>query len=289
MKTKSFLLLVSILMNSSIIASEGDRVRNGGGLAEQNFIYSLQVLPRYIDICINDNDCLISDYDRDVLTQIKEIAKQTRIPEKKFIFLSEKDRPGFFHNENDPEVRLAITEDKPSSPIYVNLDLLYRRDLETGVLSIMKIPVIVGNLIHELGHQIKIYDHSYLDTLGSKVRRQLTKNRAVYKFPADLLALNITINNLTTPSLPLIYMTYNDKITRLEGHLYNNLKCDDDNFAIGAFIENGRWDRPSDSSAMFDAWVTLFCNGESEIKSEIKSMKLLLDVESGKLLKFSVL
>ena len=282
------LLLFLSLITLSSHASEGDRVRNGGGLAEQNFIYSLQVLPRYIDVCINDNDCLISKIDREVLIKIKEIAKRTRSAEKKFIFISGKDQPGFFHAENDPEVRLAITEDNPNSPIYVNLDLLYLRDEMNEKLHIMKIPVIVANLVHELGHQLKIYDHSYLDALGSKVRRQLTKNRTTYSFPAGLLPLNLTVNNLSTPSMPMMYFSYNNQITRLEGYLYKNLKCDDQNFAIGAYIENGRWDRPNNDAVLFDAWVTLFCHGEDDIKSEIKNLKMFIDIKSGKVIEFNI-
>lgn len=274
---KSFLavcfcfLMMTTQFAYSANKSGGDRVGNGGGLAEQNFIFTLQVLPDYIDRCLDSIDCRINIEDRIYLVLIRELAESIEDSKSEFIFLSGKEHPEIFHNENDPEVRLAKTGSTPDAPIYVNLDLLYLRN-GSGELKIMEVPTMVGNLIHELGHQVGNLDHSYLDSLGAKVRHYLISDRNAYIYPVRGEYLEIIVNNFEIPSFPVIYIRNDKKTLLLDLELERKITCER-GMPIGATLTNGHWVRGK-TERVFKAWLATHCQQEETIEIVDKDLEV---------------
>nr|BDT27910.1 hypothetical protein BHI3_13760 [Bacteriovorax sp. HI3] len=159
---KKLFFLFFLLTANHVFAKGGDEVRNGGGLAENYLTFALKNLGQSIDLCLAQSTCAKKEGERELLLKIKNSLPE-EISKKVLNFASEAEKPGFFIING--YVRLAVTGDYVGSPIYYNLDLLYRK----GEVF-MNYGQAIQTLIHELGHHHGNVDHDQLEILGAEVR-----------------------------------------------------------------------------------------------------------------------
>jgi hypothetical protein len=173
------LLFQFFIQNNMAFATGGDEVRNGGGLAEGYLIFALKNLDQSIDICLSQSECALKNNGREILKTIKNSLNQE--PKDILKFSSEKDKPGYF--VIDGFTRLAVTGSSIGSPIYYNLDLLYK----AGEVR-LNYGQAVQSLIHELGHHNGIFNHDQLELIGADVRSALegsTSDAAFFPYLAN--------------------------------------------------------------------------------------------------------
>lgn len=146
----------------------GEIIGNGGGIAEGTFEYAYQILASVLKDCIDSGYCVEDAKDLELLTEIRDIAKQNVQNSQYLIFLSGEDYMSLFEDKSSGEIRTAVTGLKPQSPIFINTNHLY--DEKTAVSS-WSVASAISLLVHEVGHHTGTSDHVYLDRLGQKVRR----------------------------------------------------------------------------------------------------------------------
>lgn len=278
--------LVEVLRQANVERSGGgDIIGNGGGLAEQNFIYALSQLSEFIDETITAG--IVKGEDITNLAKIGRHAKKAGTRAGELIFLSGKAVPGLFDSPYDQEVRLAKTALSPDAPILINLDLIYKRT--HGELEIMAMPVMVASLVHELGHQVGFEDHSYLDFLGSRVRRLLEREQnRVGRMLGHDGRIEMTSINLGPLSLPRLFMTFGDILLSFDGEMSNVLKCKQDKSIVrAARIENQHWQPAINLDkhwiAPFRAWVALTCqdvDGRVTFEERDLALDMIIDVRA---------
>ncbi len=157
--------------DSALAAFSGaDIVGNGSGYIEQNFSYIYQNLDRTISQCLSIPFCSGTKYDQEILREIRDIILENRDRKNRLVFLKGQDFENYFHSELDPSERVAKTGFSPEFPIFINLSLVEELNLG-GDLSL-----ILGILAHEVGHQVGISSHTYLDSIASRLRGVFYEN-----------------------------------------------------------------------------------------------------------------
>lgn len=145
----------------------GSIVGNGGGLAEQNFIYAYNNLAHFYDLCwAHENECLNSTEEKKVFHLIRESLSQEYKTTYQIQFLSGQKNPSFFFI--DGQIRTAVTGDHVGDPIFINLDLIYQTNSRGEVIA-TDIGTALAILTHEMGHHHQTKDHLFLDLLGAKI------------------------------------------------------------------------------------------------------------------------
>lgn len=145
------------------MASGPDIIGNGAGLAEQNLTYIYRHLDRYLVLGLNQPH-ILDQGQRKVTQKILNIVLKNRFQKNSLVFLNSKVFDDFFNDILDPEERVAKTGFSSDFPIFINLGQVYKSNLEGEVSSLL------GILIHELGHQVGVSDHQYLDELAADLR-----------------------------------------------------------------------------------------------------------------------
>lgn len=125
--------------------------------ADSNFIFSYNNLDKFIGLCLTDSECDLDASQKDLLQAIASAIPEERKNTTQLVFVSAKERPGFF--VLDGQIKVAKTYDDIGSSIYVNTDMIKGLEVVDAVAI----------LIHELGHHHKIKDETVLDLLGLKV------------------------------------------------------------------------------------------------------------------------
>lgn len=276
--------LIEVLRQANVERSGGgDIIGNGGGLAEQNFIYALSQLSDFIDETITAG--IVKGEDIANLKRISDHAKKAGNRAGELIFLSGKAVPGLFDSPSDQEVRLAKTALSPDAPILINLDLIYKRT--HGELEIMAMPVMAASLVHELGHQVGFEDHSYLDFLGGRVRRLLEREQnRVGRMLSQDGRIEMTSINLGSHSLPRLFMTFGNILMSFDGEMTNVLRCKRERTIVrSARIENQHWQPAVNLNnhwiAPFRAWVALTCqdvDGRVTFEERDLALDMIVDV-----------
>lgn len=282
--TCTSMMITDLIRNIQVERSGGgDIIGNGGGLAEQNFTYALTQLADFIQETLKAG--LVTGEAADHLKLISKAARLEAMKADKLIFLSGKNNPGFFDAENDPEVRLAKTGLTQNAPIFVNLDLLYRK---TGdVVEMLPIPVMVASLVHELGHNIGLLDHAYLDFLGARVRQMVEREyHRTHRQLTESTRIEMVSINLGAYSMPRLSLTVGDKLVSFEHELYPVLKCRNGSLPKAARLSNQHWERPVEFSknwvAPFRAWASLTClnsRGQAVLEERDLVFDLTIDLE----------
>jgi hypothetical protein len=281
-KTCTSMVLSDLIRNLQVERSGGgDIIGNGGGLAEQNFTYALTQLADFIQETLKAG--LVTGEDATQLKRIAKAAREEAMKADKLIFLSGKNNPGFFDADNDPEVRLAKTGLSQHLPIFVNLDLLYRK---TGdVVEMLPLPVMVASLVHELGHNVGLENHAYLDYLGARVRQMVEREyQRTARQLTEATRIEMVSINLGAYSLPRLSLTVGDKLVSFEKELYQILQCRNGSIPKAARLSNQHWQRPVEFSANwvapFRAWVALTCvNARGQAVLEDRDLVLDLTID----------
>lgn len=161
---EQIVVMFSILF--SVLGRGGDGV-GGAGIAEKHLVLAYLNLGSYIELCLAAEACRLETEERQWLVKIKRDLPKEGTADQLIVFKSESESPGFFMVEG--RLRIAKTGNYVGSPIFFNLDLLYKEDMRK-VSTPLSLADAVGLLVHELGHHQGIADHLKLDILGSKVQ-----------------------------------------------------------------------------------------------------------------------
>jgi hypothetical protein len=175
----------------------GSLVGNGAGIVEHNIIYVYNALPKTIDACLNlPTACMmLNEGDRAVLQSVRNLIIQNPSSTERILFKSEKESPGFFETGLGQAHRLAKTGNSPADPIYWNLDLLYTSDGSPA----LDLPTISAIWVHEIGHQLQIENHQYLDQIASFVRIFLKDNiQQIKYYPIPLSVTSVEYPTMTS-------------------------------------------------------------------------------------------
>lgn len=219
----------------------------GGGIAENNLLYALANLDSYIEICLNaQNACPLTDPERKLLTQIKSALPEERKNPNLIQFSAESLNPGFFHV--DGHVRIAKTGFSVGSPIYFNRDLLYPKleAVPVGAPSIPNpkrpydLPFAVSILVHELGHHQGEKDHTYLDSLGSKINSLMQTSAAELDGGPYFPSLIATVLNYEGGS-PELLLRDSEKLYSIGEDVTKALVCKADKKPLRYMLWNLHW------------------------------------------------
>lgn len=257
-------------------ARGGDIIGNGGGLGEMNFVYALTNLADFImDTVRNDG---IVGRDADQLIRIAALARRESRKQDKLVFISGQKNPGIFNIQG--ETRLAVTGDSATAPIFVNLDLVYKKTFD--VTDILTLPEIVSLLVHELGHQVGLLDHAYLDYLGARVRRMISRDiNRITRNMADGLKVEITSFSYWSSAAPKIQLGIENSLRDFNEDVSKVMKCEDGSRPMSARLSNQHLTSPPvdfDPNIIlsFRGWMEMACMKAGVVKLEYKT--LVLDV-----------
>lgn len=289
MKNWLVILMLSASLNAS--AAGGDEVRNGGGLVEQFFTYSLKNLPHTIDRCLKSLTCAREPSQKALLKKIKD-SYQEELKANILRFVSVPANSDFF--TIDGVERLAVTGGTVGSPIYYNTRMLYRFG------ESVTIGLAIQSLIHELGHHHGEINHDALDLLGSELRELndaismelpyfILRKRSPFNMRAfTVLATGKNVVNYNDPGT--IQLLFKDASFDV-GYLFNPIlqKCDSTEkfptiYSSLKFL-NLHWDMKPDeatSTAKFLAGnVELFCKDKYS-RVHFKKFKFTLKINVSK-------
>jgi hypothetical protein len=167
-------------------------------------------LDRYLTLAIQNTS--IKTEERKVLVEILKNYKQ-EFERTKLEYISASANPEMFKITNGAH-RVAVTDNKPFSTIYLNSDLIV--DPKTGI--VFPVENIVSIFVHELGHHLGLLDDSTrtLDRVGDIVATEFRNSAtitdlAVLKLPdISILTQNMPLSLSSTPgfSLANIYIAY---------------------------------------------------------------------------------
>lgn len=244
----------------------GSMVGNGAGLVENNFQYAYQSLPRFIESCLESSICQAGPADRKLLQKISAAAQKNLVLENRLIFVSEKERPGFFTTGVGEENRIAKTSLEILKPIYINFDLLYANDGSANV----DIPTMYSILTHELGHQVGIKQHAALDILGSKLKKFVLDNWQTVTLPlnadfggdAEASIINHKVPYRSTDVL----IQWHAQSKRISTNIIRDIGCksNEGNFS-GIQIYNAHFGiNPEEKTIQFYAWADVYCFNPAE-------------------------
>lgn len=141
----------------------GDVVGNGGGYLEGLIQYQFDKLEYDLRQVLSSQIVEFMPKERKDLIRILNILA-TENSANKLRFIKQSEFPGFFGTQSAALGRTAITGFTTDYPIFINIEQAYIQNINDS--ETWKII-----LIHELGHQLGISSHSYLNALGGKVAR----------------------------------------------------------------------------------------------------------------------
>lgn len=282
------LIKIWLLALSITLYAGGDSV-GGGGIAENNILYSFLNLESFIELCVNASvGCGITVEEGRLLRQISDSMKEERKNTKLIRFESESQKPGFFYV--DGALRIAKTGFHVGDPIYFNVDMLYPL---AGTVSIplipppdrpLDIPIATGLLVHELGHHQGEKDHTALDLLAGKVQTFMR----VYSSELDGGPLR---KYIIATALEFGKGSESDLVLRDKRDAYSllpqlrkTLKCDDKSQPGGFTLWNMHWLRETRSEGEIvlplRARVLLYCKGEFRVESKELEIEIVLEQKS---------
>ncbi len=241
--------------------SGADIVGNGGGYIEQNFRYIYHNLDRTISQCLSVPYCAGNIEDRNNLRAIRDVVLKYREQKNRIVFLAGSDFENFFNSELDPGERVAKTGFSPEFPIFINLSLIEEMSIGSDL------SLILGILAHEIGHQVGVSSHSYLDSLASRLRSVFYDN-------------TLTIE-LTQTSLPLKFMVlkarknyaHDEAVLTAGGEviemprLASHFQCPRQAELLATTLSNPHWSAPTYRNAglevKVEAWGEFSCSDEA--------------------------
>jgi hypothetical protein len=137
----------------------------------------------YLQACLQDEDCLRLEADRQLIREILENWQiEVRTPDL-IRFESGTSRPDLF--VIDGVVKTAVTGLQRGEPIYFNRDRIYSFLSEFNWLAPIKAEAMLALLVHEAGHHLGISDHAKLDVLGFRLGQYFQRRQSFLMFEED--------------------------------------------------------------------------------------------------------
>lgn len=214
-----------------------DIVGNGGGAVEQASLYIYRSLDRYISQCLNSKDCYQDTERRDVLKKIREVVLKNREEKNRLVFLSGENFEKYMQDELDPEIRVAKTGFSDEFPIFINLTEAHNYPKDAIYSS------MVALLVHEIGHQVGVASHSFLDDLALSVRAMMEANTKELTF--DVLGGQFIFTLFASSNqydFAQYVLEYNDDKYEVPS-LMTAYKCTNGDKLVGANLDNIYWEK----------------------------------------------
>lgn len=292
------LLALALVWSLGSYAGGGDIFGNGGGVAESNFVHAYSRLYKLIDNCLNSKFCTKTEGEFYDLLSIREATAKNYKTVSRLVYSTPEKHPEIFFTHDSDVVRLAVTGTNLTDPIYVNLDMLYKK-IDGKNFPALSYGQIVEILIHEVGHNVGLLDHSYLNYLGSLVRdfteeRLLSEN---YVLNDQVFSVNL-INFVEKMKLSEFWVNWNDKTLNITSEVYMMSECRDGSKPFSIKFKNYHQEKiqKNDGKSIIpvNTWAELICNeGPIEtteiidvyvfLTSETKSNKLSVEIKINKL------
>lgn len=261
MKTKIFSLL--FLFQASALAG-GSVIGNGAGIVENTFQFAYQNLHGTFSECIIQAKCELTEVETELVRKMRKVIDINRSNENRILFVSEKDLPGFFNTGDNETHRIAKTGLDSSSPIYVNLDLVY----SPGGNPAFDYATITSILVHELGHQAGEINHAKLDIVGAKIKKNILKKIQDHSAELSYEQIDVSIINRNFPfrasDISISWQNVGSVVATKEALDAVKCKNPEDTLA-GIEIQNGHFKLLSKATAespahfSFGFWALLTC------------------------------
>jgi hypothetical protein len=260
----------------------GDVVGNGGGFIESLTYFYFQTLERHISSSLSQKQITFDPFERRILSRMLSYIPSMRGDKLRFIS-GRKAKVLFYISGLDAAPRLAKTGFSPNYPIYFNTDLLYKEVKA-------KPELLLGLLVHELGHQLGVADHGILDNLGAKVVQVANANEQKVSTILEDGDLEVTIQNHFFQSAPSdVFISYGNRSVEVLKWKPEQLRsiCGRE-YIQSAFVYNFHW-----SSRLFDfgsevlltakGWLDVKCfNSETGKFSRVeRNLEVLIDISDG--------
>lgn len=249
------------------VSSGADIVGNGGGAVEQSSLYIYRSLDRYISQCLNNDNCYLNAERKDVLKKIREVVLQNRDEKNRLVFLSGENFEKYMQDKLDPEIRAAKTGFSMEFPIFINLAEIYnypKNTLYAGMAAL---------LIHEIGHQVGVASHSFLDELGLSVRTLMEANIEDLAYEVLNNQFTFTLFSSNGPYDFAQYVLEYDNVKYEVPSLMTSYKCANGNQLVGANLENLYWEK----GKTIDYNYILSLNGWGDFYCERKNKTIYLE------------
>lgn len=268
MKNKIFTLI--ILIQSAVWAG-GSIIGNGAGIVENTFQFAYQNLHSTFSECITQAKCELTEAETDLVKKMRKVIEINRSNENRILFVTEKDLPGFFKTGDNEYHRIAKTGLDATTPIYVNLDLIYLHDGNPA----FDYATITSILVHELGHQAGETNHAKLDIIGSKIKKNILKKIQNHSTVLSEEQIEVSIINrhfpFRTSDVSISWQNVGSVVATKE--LLESVKCKNPNDTLaGIEIQNGHFsfltkETPAKPAHFgFGFWAMLTCySKEKEI------------------------
>lgn len=256
----------------------GDIVGNGSGLVEQTFTTAYFNIQSAIVNCLgNRYDCQVNNEDRSILREINQLFIRKIDMKRPLIFVGKEVAGDFFFDHHDQSERVAKTGFSHSNKIFINLELAKNIDND--------MPTMMAILLHELGHQIGIIGHSYLDQIGAKVGSLWRQNSQKYTFDLDDLHFEISLlSNASNFVSSRISYTFMNRVKSLQQKITTHLTCEEDEVLYGFNLNNGHKERPVYKNGKLvltmNFWLETYCEStDLEMRIEQGDLSLQFTID----------
>ncbi|WP_409479348.1 hypothetical protein [Pseudobdellovibrio sp. HCB154] len=279
--TLTKLLVLFVVLATQSVFAGGDRVNNGGGLAEKNVIYAYEKLESYIKLCLVSDTCKLNPTQQFILQKIYDGLPSDK-NSTQLSFSSERANPGRFII--DGNVRVAKTGSLPGSAIMINVDLLYNKN-QNGSYEAMSIPEAVAVLVHEFGHHYGNYSHEELDLIGVRVSLLLQSNLISTPLVPWRSDISMTVlNQDASGAFPDVLLYVGNDIIDISRQYKAEIECVAFKIPIpllplpdiklntktpkGSIFHNLHWDKIKDSETTLDVQITGNVSNRCKVKSD---------------------
>lgn len=140
---------------------------------EQWILTYFQNMPLFLELCIEDSRCDLTDRELSLAKKIHANMSQEATPQKILRYDSSRRNPSLFLV--DGVIKSAVTGLNVGDPIYFNLEFLYEFS-SSNELSPISSYIPFALLLHELGHHTGETDHQFLDIFSEKIANYYEAN-----------------------------------------------------------------------------------------------------------------
>ena len=166
----------------------------------------------------------------------------------------------------------------------MNLDLLYKKTFE--FVDVLSLPEMISILVHEMGHQVGLLDHAYLDYLGARVRRMVSRDINRISRPlGEKTKFEFTSFSYWSQNFPKLQLSIESTLKDFSSDLAPLMKCSDEKRPISMRMSNQHLASPVEFNGNwvvpFRAWIELACFSNGNVSIEHKTLVLDMVISEG--------
>lgn len=257
-----------MIKNAMRVASGADIVGNGGGIAEQNMSFVYRNLDKTVSYCINLPNCGEGADKVAVLKLIRNTILEKRDAPSRLVFLTSDHFNGLLSQTADYDERVAKTGFSADFPIFFNLAEIQENQLSSDLSA------MVGILVHEVGHQVGVASHSFLDELAAEVRTAfiLLQQRTEITYHNNTFSLMV-VGGVNAYDYQQVLLSVDGEPLKVES-LVAHYKCTTPGTRlVGAKISSMVWDRPVNGNET----LVMRAKGNVDFSCEMRSKTIITE------------